>query len=203
MKSGKRSAKWFCLAILSISMLTGAAYADDLLIRAEINSGDGSQVKISAPLCLLELLKTSIPRPVGIDREEISPLVDSFIEDFETMKGQDLVRVEGKENVHVWVDEIESPEDANFIKIDVDEGDDAPEVHLRIPKGLLFLVSHIGNKFVEMHGEHMFPMMKRHMPHPPAPCPPEKIMKKKREHPEHPAKKQAEEMKRNYGKSDS
>lgn len=175
---------WVLSGLLCVLLCSGicmGTLADDLLLRAEVSASDGTEIQISVPLCLLELLKTSIPAPVPISKEELSPLIDALMSDLASMKGSDLVRVEDEDEVHIWIDDVKSnkPEEANFIKVDVHPGDDdEPVVHVCIPKGLIILASHIGNKVLEAHSQELFSQFGKL---PPIPAPPALHIEKQKE----------------------
>jgi hypothetical protein len=162
--------KWIGMPAVLMLVLSGPVMAESL-IKAEVQAQDGTEINVSVPLSLLEILKTSFKGPIAISDEEICPLVDSLISDLESLQGQDLVRIENKDNVRVWVAELdgEHPEQANFIEVNVEPaGEDQPDIQVRLPKGLILLASCIGNKVMELQGQEIFNMIPK-PPVPPAP----------------------------------
>lgn len=158
-------------AALAMGISAGTAAAADMVLRVNVNASDGTKVEVSAPLSLLDVLKTNIPGPVPFSMDEMVPLVDELVQNLETMKGQDIVRVEGEDEIRVSVAEADSPKDLNFLRVFVKPaGGGEPTIHFTVPKGLIILASHIGNKFVEAHGDEFF----SHMGHRPAPPKPPK-----------------------------
>ena len=64
---------------------------------------------------------------------------------------------------HVWVEETnkDEPMRANFVFVDIDPGNHEAEVSLRLPQGIFFLGSFIGNQFVEAHGKEVMEMIRQ------------------------------------------
>ena len=200
--------KYTLLVVAAVFSLiaAGPVFAEELLIRGEIFAPDGTEVFVSAPVSLLETLKMPVPCPQPIDQGKMEELVDSLMEDIHSMKGQALLLVEGKkQEIRFWVDAVDPdmPEEANFLKVMVlPANEKQPEVNLRIPKGLFFLTSFVGNHIMETQGQQLFQMMQQHLPKPPghvggphhpAPCPQSekecpKAKEKKHEEKEHPKK---------------
>lgn len=167
MKSGKWLVQGLCVLFVLTLVASGASAAEKLLIRVEVDAPDGTHIVASAPLCLLETLKTTVIGPMKVDKEEITPIIDSLVSDFESLRGQDIIRVDAEAKIRVWVDEVDDdhPEEANFIQANVKPGgEDQPEIQIRIPKGLVFLASFVSNQFMETYGEQLFQQF-QHMEH--------------------------------------
>jgi len=174
-----------CLVISLLGFTTTSALAQESIIRAEINPHDGTRISLSAPLSLLETLKMSVPGQLVQDKEEIIRMVDELIGEFDSIRGKDLVRVEGPDKVRIWVDEAngDNPEDLNFIQVKVQPaGGNQPAVQIRIPKGLFFLISCITDQFFAKYGDEIFAAIRQNIHHPLQPSIPgeggEKAMKK-------------------------
>lgn len=161
-----------CLLVIALSV---SAYAGDLLIRGEVNLPDGPKIRFSVPVQILDALKTSGLSAMMKDREQFSQLVDSLCTDLESMKGKNLLAIKFDEHaVEISVAEVDndSPEEANFLKIDIQPKDDEPAINISLPKGLFFLSAFIGNQFMEMHGQELLNILKQQiqmncMPHAP------------------------------------
>jgi len=161
-----------CLLVVVLSV---SAYAGDLLIRGEVEIPDGPEIRFSVPLQILDALKTSGLSAMMKDREQFNQLVDSLGSDLESMKGKNLLEFKFDDNAAVIsVDEVDddSPEEANFLKIDIQPKGDDPAINISLPKGLFFLGAFIGNQFMEMHGHEFFDILKQQihmncMPHAP------------------------------------
>lgn len=203
MKHARFTALSGCLLMLLCGFAATGVVAQESVIRAEINPPDGTKINFSAPLSLLQTLKTSIPGQLVQDRGEIERAVDELISEFDSIRGKDLVRVEGPVHVRIWVDEAngDNPEDLNFIQVRVQPaGGNQPEVQIRIPKGMIFLISCITDQFFAKYGDEIFSAIRQNIPHPhqpPMSWPGEKMekeMKKKIEKQEKPEKWDKKEM---------
>ncbi|MFB3785504.1 MAG: hypothetical protein ACE15F_03955 [bacterium] len=190
-----------CLLMLLFGFASTGVMAQESVIRAEINPPDGTKINFSAPLSLLQTLKTSIPGQLVQDRGEIEGAVDELISEFDSIRGKDLVRVEGPVQARIWVDEAngDDPEDLNFIQVRVQPaGGNQPDIQIRIPKGMIFLVSCITDQFFAKYGDEIFSAIRQNIPHQPQPPMPgekmEKAMKKMIEKPEKSEKWENKEM---------
>ncbi len=172
-----------CLLLLLFGFAATGALAQESVIRAEINPPDGTKINFSAPLSLLQTLKSSIPGQLVQDKGAVEQAVDELIGEFDSIRGKDLVRVEGPIHARIWVDEAngDNPEDLNFIQVRVKPGDgNQPEVQIRIPKGMIFLISCITDQFLAKYGDEIFSAIRQNLPHhpqPPMPWPAEKMDK--------------------------
>ncbi len=168
-------------------VFASSSFAGDLLIRGEINAPDGAEVSFSVPIDVLEAVKTSSLSALIADKEKLNNLVDSVKNDFASMKGKSIIEVNmGKNGVHVYVDEVngDEPEAANFIQVDIDPaGNKKPDVHLRFPKGLVFLGAFIGNQLMEQHGEDLLESIKAGIMHKAMSPPPAHHAPKPEHHP--------------------
>lgn len=150
-----------CLALL---ILSTNAIAGNLIIRGEVHVPDGTKISFTVPLDVLEAIKTSGLSAMVNDKETLNGLVDSLIGDIASINGKNLVDINvDKHGVTVKVDEVDEdqPEEANFIHLNISPaGDNAPDIELRIPKGIVYLAAFIGNQFMEKHGEELVELIK-------------------------------------------
>lgn len=153
------------LSGLALLILSTNAIAGNLMIRGDIKVPDGTEIKFSVPVDVLEAIKTSGLSAMVNDKEHLNGLVDSLIGDLASINGKNLVDINmGKQGVSVTVDEVDEnqPEEANFIQLNISPAnDDAPDIELRIPKGIVYLAAFIGNQFMEKHGEELVEMIKQ------------------------------------------
>jgi len=151
-----------CFAVLT---LASSAFAGDLLLRGEVKVPDGTEIGFSVPVQVLEAIKTSGISALMEDKDQFCGLVDSLIGDIDSMKGKNLLEINmGKHGARISVDEAndDNPEEANFIKVDVKPaGENQPEVHFSLPKGIFFLGAFIGNQFMEQNGKELLDMLKQ------------------------------------------
>ena len=162
-----KAMKSSCLvaATLIFSIFISSAFADARIIRGEINIDDGPKISFSAPVGLLQALKTSGISAVVENKEELCRLIDSLIGELESIKDNHLLVLRAKNEVeaHVWVEEVsrDEPMRANFVFVDVTPSRHEPEVSLRLPQGIFFLGSFIGNQFVEEHRKDILETFKK------------------------------------------
>ncbi len=99
------------------------------------------------------------------NKEELDRLIDALVGELESMKDNHLLILKAKNEVeaHVWVEEAntDEPARANLVFVDIAPGNHEPEVSLRLPQGIFFLCSFIGNQFVEVHGEEALQMIRQ------------------------------------------
>lgn len=137
--------------------LASSAFAGDLLICGDVKAPDGTQIGFSVPVQVVEALKTSGLSAMMQDKDQFNVLVDGLMGDLSSMCGKNLLEIScDKVRVKVGVAEVgdDNPEEANFVKLDVKPaGENQPDFHFRIPKGLFFLGAFIGNQFMETHGK--------------------------------------------------
>jgi hypothetical protein len=152
-----KTMKKSCLVIATLifSFFIGDAFADAMIVRGDINIDDGPKISFSAPVGLLQALKTSGISAMVENKEEFRSLIDSLIGELESMRENHLLVLRAKNEVeaHVWVEEVnrDEPMRANFVFVDVAPGKHELEVSLRLPQGIFLLGSFIGNQFVEEH----------------------------------------------------
>ena len=155
MKRETMKTNWLVVATLIFSIFIGNASADTIIVRGDINIDDGPKISFSAPIGLLQALKTSGISAMVENKEELCHLIDSLIGELESIKGNHLLMLKAKNEVeaHVWVEEANRDESmrANFVFVDIAPGKHEPEVSLRLPQGIFLLGSFIGNQFVEEH----------------------------------------------------
>lgn len=153
------------LGCLVVVILSSNAFADDLLLRGKVKVPDGTEIGFSIPVQVLEAIKTSGISALMEDKDQFCGLVDSLMGDIASMKGKSLLEINmGKHGASITVDEVDddSPEEANFIKVDIKPaGDNQPEIHFCLPKGILFLGAFIGNQFMETNGKELLDMLKQ------------------------------------------
>ena len=165
MKQKTMKASWLAVAILIFSVFIGNAFADAMMIRGDINIDDGPKISFSVPVGLLQALKTSGISAMVENKEELSRLIDSLMGELESTKDNHLLIIKAKNEVeaHVWVEETngDDPMRANFVFVDIDPGNHEAEISLRLPQGIFFLGSFIGNQFVEVHGKEVMEMIRQ------------------------------------------
>jgi hypothetical protein len=158
-------ASWLAVATLIFSVFIGNAFADAMMIRGDINIDDGPKISFSVPVGLLQALKTSGISALVENKEELSRLIDSLMGELESTKDNHLLIIKAKNEVeaHVWVEETngDDPMRANFVFVDIDPGNHEAEISLRLPQGIFFLGSFIGNQFVEVHGKEVMEMIRQ------------------------------------------
>ena len=165
MKRKTMKASWLIVATLIFSVFIGKAFADATIIRGDINIDDGPKISFSVPVGLLQALKTSGISALVENKEELSHLIDSLVGELEFSKDNHLLIIKAKNEVeaHVWVEETneDEPMRANFVFVDIDPGNHDAEVSLRLPQGIFFLGSFIGNQLVEAHGKEVIEMIRQ------------------------------------------
>jgi len=165
MKRKTMKASWLAVATLIFSVLIGDAFADATMVRGDINIDDGPKISFSVPVGLLQALKTSGISAMVENKEELCRLIDSLMGELESSKDNHLLIIKAKNKVeaHVWVEETnkDEPMRANFVFVDIDPGNHEAEVSLRLPQGIFFLGSFIGNQFVEAHGKEVLEMIRQ------------------------------------------
>ena len=159
--------KSIIMGCLALTILASGAFAGDLLIRGQVDIPGEIEIEFTIPLDVIDALKTSGLSAMVNDKDQLNELVDSLFKDIASMKGHNLVEIDmDGHGVVIAVDEVDddNPEEANFIQLQIDPaGDDAPEINLCIPKGIVFLGAFIGNQFIEKHGEEFMDMIKQQM----------------------------------------
>ena len=165
MKRKTIKASWLAVATLMFSLFMGDTFADAMIVRGDINIDDGPKISFSAPVGLLQALKTSGISAMVENKEELHRLIDSLMSELESMKENHLLvlKAENEVEAHVWVEEAnrDEPMRTNFVFVDVAPGNHEPEVSLRLPQGIFFLGSFIGNQFVEEHRKEVLDMFRQ------------------------------------------
>jgi hypothetical protein len=165
MKRKTMKASWLVVTTLIFSVFIGNAFANTTIIRGDINIDDGPKISFSAPVGLLQALKTSGISAMVENKEELCRLIDSLRDELASIKGNHLLIIKAKNEVeaHIWMEETneDEPMRANFVFVDIDPGKHEPEVSLRLPKGIFFLGSFIGNQLVEAHGKEALEMIRQ------------------------------------------
>ncbi len=162
--------KWMkacCVFVVTamIGICAGGAYADEPLIRGEVEINHGPNIHFSIPICLLEAVKTSGLSAMIEDKEELCNRIDALVEDLVSMKDKELLilNVNDEVEARIWVDEADDdPTEANFVMVDIDPANEhEPEVRLRLPKGIFFLGAFIGNQLMETHGKEFMELVRK------------------------------------------
>ena len=165
MKRKTMKASWLAVATLIFSVFIGGAFADAMMVRGDINIDDGPKISFSVPVDLLQALKTSGISALVENKEELCRLIDSLMGELESTKDNHLLIIKAKNRMeaHVWVEETngDEPMRANFVFVDIDPGNHEAEVSLRLPQGIFFLGSFIGNQLVEAHGKEVLEMIRQ------------------------------------------
>ncbi|MFB0553681.1 MAG: hypothetical protein ACETWQ_10255 [Phycisphaerae bacterium] len=165
MKRKTMKASWLAVPTLILSLFIGDTFADATIVRGDINIDDGPKIFFSAPVALLQAFKTSGISAMVENKEELCRLIDSLMGELESMKENHLLVLRAKNEVeaHVWVEEAnrDEPMRANFVFVDIAPGKHEPEVSLRLPQGIFFLCSFIGNQFVEEHRKEILQMFRQ------------------------------------------
>ena len=165
MKRKTIKASWLAIATIIFSVFIGDAFADATMVRGDINIDDGPKISFSVPVGLLQALKTSGISALVENKEELSRLIDSLMGELESTKDNHLLIIKAKNRMeaHVWVEETngDDPMRANFVFVDIDPGNHEAEVSLRLPQGIFFLGSFIGNQLVEAHGKEALEMIRQ------------------------------------------
>jgi len=165
MKRKTMKTSGLAVATLIFSVFIGGAFADSTMVRGDINIDDGPKISFSVPVGLLQALKTSGISAMVENKEELCRLIDSLMGELESSKDNHLLIIKAKNRVeaHVWVEETnkDEPMRANFVFVDIDPGNHEAEVSLRLPQGIFFLGSFIGNQFVEAHGKEVLEMIRQ------------------------------------------
>jgi len=165
MKRKRMKASLLAAVIFIFSVSIGDVFAEAMIVRGEITIDNGPNISFSVPVNLLQALKTSGVSAMVENKEELGRLIDSLMGELESMKDNHLLILKANNEVeaHVWVEEanMDEPARANLIFVDIAPGNQEPEVSLRLPQGLFFLCSFIGNQFVEAHGEEALQMIRQ------------------------------------------
>ncbi|MCP4610164.1 MAG: hypothetical protein GY845_15755 [Planctomycetes bacterium] len=165
MKRKTMKASWLVVATLIFSVFVGDAFADAMIVRGDININDGPKISFSVPVGLLQALKTSGISAMVENKEELSRLIDSLMGELESTKDNHLliIKVKNEVEAHIWVQETNQgePMRANFVFVDIDPGNHEAQVSLRLPQGIFFLGSFIGNQLVEAHSKEALEMIRQ------------------------------------------
>ncbi len=162
----KKMMKSKLIGFLAILFVSTGVFAQDMLIRGNINAPDGTNIKFSVPVQVLEAIKTSGISAMMQDKEQFDQIVNFLIDDIRSMVGKNLVEIKfGDKAITVGVEEVngDHPEEANFLNVDIKPAGEQPEIHFSFPKGIIFLGAFIGNQFMEQHGEEFFDLIKQHI----------------------------------------
>jgi hypothetical protein len=156
---------YLAAAMLVLSFFTGEIFAETIIIRGEISIADGREICFSAPVGILEALKTSGISALVENKDEFCRLIDALGGELESAKDNDLLifKAKNEAEAHVWLEEADGDEPMrdNFVFVDIEAGENEPEVSLRLPQGIFFLSSFIGNQLAEIHGEEVLETMRQ------------------------------------------
>ena len=135
----------FAIVLLLCPMLVpgGAFAADDgeLLLRLEVVNPKET-VKISAPYSLLGALIDQVPNDIRGSWKEAGIQPQETLKAMKSMVGEDIVRIEGKESVRIWLEEVsrKNRKDAGFVRVQVKgSGENAENINICLPSGLITL----------------------------------------------------------------
>lgn len=133
----------FCL----VTVYTAAAQPthDNSLLRVEVSAHNGENVSVSVPVSILDTVYDIMPEDIKeiCEHAELTP--KAIVEALEELEGEDLVNVEGRDSVRVWLEPVtaKNRKDLGFVKVRVVEshnGEDETVVNVKIPRGLVQLV---------------------------------------------------------------
>lgn len=149
-----------CLLLFSItafalfSAYTVAAQPtrDNSLLRVEVKSHSGEHVSVSVPVSILDTVYEVFPEELKDFCKGIDLTPKAIVEALEELEGEDLLSVEGKDNVRVWLEPVtnQNRKDLGFVKVHVSkvEGDDSETVvNLKVPRGLVQLLGIAADEF--------------------------------------------------------
>lgn len=144
----------FCILMLLCPVVAynvlAAPTSDDFLLRVEVVNPGKESVKISAPLSLIDSVFDLLPREIRDLSEKVGLRPEEIRKELETVQGQDLVRIEGKEKVRIWLEPVtpENRSDLGFVKVHVREmGEHGEEINVCVPRGLVQLAAGVIKTF--------------------------------------------------------
>jgi hypothetical protein len=118
--------------------------ADEFILRLEVFSPGSEVVKISAPLSLIHTVFDLLPAKIRNLTEKGGLEPEQIVKELETLGGEDLVRIEGRDNVRIWLEPVtnENRRDLGFLKIHVREMNrHGQEINVCLPRGLVQLAA--------------------------------------------------------------
>lgn len=147
------------LSLIVAYAVAAAPTSDEYLLRVEVKGPHSEQVSVSAPLSLIGSLFQVLPKEIKQICDDATLTPETLINELSTMEGQDLVRIEGTEQVRVWLEAVTSDtqKDLGFIKVNVI--DKVNKVNVCVPRGLVQLavntIKQLGlvDKYVELPRE--------------------------------------------------
>jgi len=140
-----RYALMFCLMLVFLVILGFAVSAapiwGDAHLRVEVESQNGDIVRISVPLSLLPSAFKVLPRDIRRICRELQLTPEMIVDSLKDMEpGEDLVRVEGRDKVRVYVDPLSLGGAAThgFLTVYIKEGrPDGHEFTIAVPRGFI------------------------------------------------------------------
>lgn len=145
--------KYGVVTVLAIAMAVGITYRvmaapgdDHYLFRVQVHAEHGEEVAISFPPVMLETIYSVMPLKVQRLCEEMELTPDVILRELETLQGEDLVRIEGRDRVRIWLEPVtdETRSSLGFVKVHVVEGgENGHEVNVCIPRGLAQLAGRV------------------------------------------------------------
>ncbi|RJP19024.1 MAG: hypothetical protein C4527_27830 [Candidatus Omnitrophota bacterium] len=148
-----------CIVMYDVS---AEPVAENSFLRVEVKTEHGEHVQVTAPLTLLDTLYNVMPKEIKELCKELKLKPEQILAELKKMEGKDLVRVSGRDNVRIWIEEAkpENVEDLDFFKVHVKEGQEqGHEVDVCLPRGLIQLAGHViqslglVDQFVELPDE--------------------------------------------------
>lgn len=149
----KRILKYGMIGTLTLVLTIGVAYQvmaapglDQYLFSVHVKAQHGETVDISFPPSLLNTVYTVMPRKIQRLCNEMDLTPEIILAELETLDGDDLVRIEGQDEVRIWLEPVdeENRRDLGFVHVRVDEGrDDGNVVNVRVPQGLARIAGNV------------------------------------------------------------
>jgi hypothetical protein len=149
-----------CLLMFSITAFalftayTAAAQPtrDNSLLRVEVKSHEGEHVSVSVPVSILDTVYEVFPEELKTFCEDIEITPKAIIQALEELEGEDLLNIEGNDNVRVWLEPVtnDTRKELGFLKVNITkvEGDESETVvNLKIPRGLIQLIGIAADQF--------------------------------------------------------
>ena len=133
------------LSLILVYKVMAAPTNDEFLLRVEVQN-HSENVSISAPLALLNTLFNLLPKDVLRLCNETNLTPERITKELTSLKGEDVVRITGGDNVRVWLEPVtpQNEKDLGFVKVHVKEGrNNGDEINVCVPRGLVQLAGQI------------------------------------------------------------
>ncbi len=129
----------------------------DLLLMVDINHDDDESIKVSVPFSVFYMLVDVFPKDTHEAFEkELGLNIKQVLNEFGKMKGMDIIKVEGSENVSVRLEEPVSDEEKNnlnFLKVQIREnGRNGEKIDVCLPVGLIKMAHQIAANVIKQTG---------------------------------------------------